>query len=85
MNKLKWFIVVDILLVIMFISSFFSAIVISRIIPAGDDDLFWGISNVNWMIFHTFSDVIFAVLFVVHIILHWACIKENYPNGNGKH
>lgn len=66
--------------------SVFSGIIIWKVLSSGQgfrggrgdlgSDLFLGFFRHNWMDIHTVSSLIFIVLIIIHLVLHWCWIKN---------
>lgn len=72
---------VDIGCLITFIPSLVSGLVLYFILPSGGGQgsgrlLFLGIARNQWVTMHNNSSLVFAVLLVVHLILHWMFFRN---------
>lgn len=84
-NKLN--IIVDILNFFVGLISFVSGFVVWKFLPLGygfrggrgiltNNYSFWGLSRYNWIQIHSVSSLIFFVLIILHLILHWSWLKN---------
>jgi len=71
MNKIKANAVVDILLLVLGIIT-----VVSGFFMWPVQGSFLGLTRVFWKDIHVFAGIIFALLLIFHIFLHWAWIKN---------
>jgi hypothetical protein len=87
MKKVKQNAIVDLLAVISFIPLFISGMVLFRFWPSfgggyhgGRNPEFvtqvLGLSHQNWVFIHDWSSLIFTLLVVLHLILHWRFMKN---------
>jgi len=75
--NVKFNAVVNILSLLFFIISAFSGFVLMFLFPPGGGGLtFLGFVRHKWINIHTQSSVIFILLVVVHLMLHWNYFKN---------
>jgi len=83
-NKIN--IIVDVFAFICFLVSGFAGIILWQVLPSGngfrggrgelEENLFWGFARHQWNDVHTYAGLIFIVLVLLHLILHWGWIKN---------
>lgn len=72
---------VDICMVITFIPSLFSGLVLYFFLPSGQgrggSGVTWmGITRSDWVLYHDIASFAFAVLLIVHLLLHLAYFRN---------
>jgi len=90
MNRLKINYIIDFLALVCFFVSSFTGLIIFIFLPSGirrgGFQEFMGITKEIWNFFHIWSSILFIVLVVIHLILHWDWIVSMTKNifGGGK-
>lgn len=67
---------VDIGCLLMFVPSLISGLVLYLVLPSGGGRgggwaIFFGIARNQWVVMHDNSSIVFAVLLIIHLLLHW--------------
>jgi len=85
MRRSKINAVVDVIALLVFVFSTFSGVVLWQVLPSGGGYRggrsptsldFWGLARHDWMDIHNISSLMFVVLVVIHLILHWNWFKN---------
>ena len=86
MKKTKLNIFVDIVAFLAFLVSLISGLVLWQVLPSGEgfqggrgeltEKIFLGMERHDWLEIHDISSLLFAVIVLLHIILHWNWIKN---------
>jgi len=76
--------IIDFLMILSFIVTAITALVIFFFLPSGvkqgSYQTFLGITKATWGFYHDWSGIIFILLVIVHLVLHWkwiVCITKN--------
>jgi hypothetical protein len=79
-------IIVNIISFLVALMSFLSAIIVWQVLPSGqgfrggkgelENIFFLGLARHHWMDIHIISSLIFIILIIIHLILHWHWIKS---------
>lgn len=76
--KSKLNISINILMLIFFLVSLISGIIIWKVLPLGENIVwrdFLGLNRLEWREVHTYSSIIFSMLIFGHLILHYNWFK----------
>ena len=85
MRRSKINAVVDVIALLVFVFSTFSGVVIWQVLPSGSGYRggrsptsldFLGFARHDWMDIHNISSLMFVVLVVIHLVLHWNWFKN---------
>jgi len=85
MKKVKLNAFIDIFSFFAFLFSFFSGVILWRVLPGGGfhggrvfltEQFFLGLARQDWKNIHHVSCLIFTILILCHLILHWNWIKN---------
>ncbi len=82
MKRAKLNIIVDIFSLIFFIASVFTGLVPYLFLPRGGyyggrvAETFWGLTRTQWGNIHFLVSLIFVILMVIHLLLHWEWWKK---------
>jgi hypothetical protein len=87
MKKIKINAFANLLILLIFLLSFFSGIVLFKILPSGNDfqgdrnfffekNYFLSLSKHQWTDLHNITSLIFSGLILIHLILHLPWIKS---------
>ena len=82
MKKFKFNAIINVLEIIFFIPTAISSLVFFFVWPPGSNGYqggrnldyvteFWGLEKQQWASFHTYIGLIFIILMIIHIALHW--------------
>lgn len=82
MKKIKFNSIINILEIIAFIPTAISSLIFFFVWPPGNGGYqggrnlnyvaeFWGWEKQQWSTFHTYIGLIFIILMIIHIALHW--------------
>ncbi|MBN2096717.1 DUF4405 domain-containing protein [Candidatus Peregrinibacteria bacterium] len=77
--KQRWFIIIDILAFAAFAVSLFSGFIMWLVLPyrSGQSGLtFWGWARHDWGDLHLYASLFFAVVVLIHLIVHWKWVKN---------
>jgi len=99
MKKTKLNIFVDIVAFLAFLVSLISGLVLWQVLPSGEgfqggrgeltEKIFLGMERHDWLEIHDISSLLFAVIVLLHIILHWdlivAIFNRMFPSKNLKY
>lgn len=67
--------IVDLASLLFLIIVTFSGIVLKYVLPGPPGPTFWALSKGPWRDIHWWTSVVFCVLIIIHIVLHWAWVK----------
>lgn len=80
MNRLKINYLVDLLMVIAFLITAISGLILFLFLPGGfpraGQQLCLAITRRGWIVIHNFAGVIVIILVLLHLILHWNWIIQ---------
>jgi len=87
MKKIRINAIVDLLMLLVFLPSFFSGIVLFKILPSGnriqsgrnlflEENVFWSLTEHEWTNIHNISSLIFSALILIHFLLHLPWLKS---------
>ncbi|MEM4703412.1 MAG: DUF4405 domain-containing protein [Candidatus Pacearchaeota archaeon] len=84
MEKAKLNYIIDFLMVISFIVTSITALIIFFFLPSGipraGHQIFLGTTKRAWSSIHNWSGIIFIILVIIHLILHWNWIISMTKN-----
>lgn len=76
-SKATWYFIVDVLLLLPFLSLVWTSAVVKFVFPAGTKAAgyaLWGMSYDRWCDIQFASLAVFCVIVLIHVLLHWAWI-----------